>query len=451
MRKKILFLMVLLSLSTLTLNAQIAIRDSKVVENAIIKPQRFDSLSNIELQRIPINYKKYIGYKLYFLPRSSKFTSDENREIDFLFTNKIIQQINIETPRYQTNKTQSNESKIKKAAFGILSDKLKGIKQVNDKVENAIDKRDNSTASIDNSVVVDLENTDVYKPLAHIQPTSNYSTPQEVRFTTIPDSVEGKYFTIIDIKARDYHSDSKEYKNLEDDDFSRINPSLLMLKIALRNDTNNDTLYWKIRADRLGEPFFLVPFFEKQKKLYLNQNLVLRDKDKTYNILEDMVDVNTGEVVSIKYGEVWTCTDISFVELKDSYYLEGFYFLKNGNKEVKIAMQNNRLDDFFMLESEFNKNKEEEIKAEQEREKQEELKIIKFRKDCIAKWGQKIGSYVAEGKVIIGMNKEMCSAAWGSPIDKNKTIVRGLTSEQWVYGWGAYLYFENGILKVIQN
>jgi hypothetical protein len=62
-----------------------------------------------------------------------------------------------------------------------------------------------------------------------------------------------------------------------------------------------------------------------------------------------------------------------------------------------------------------------------------------------------MGTYIADGKVVLGMNKEMCSSAWGSPIDINRRIVRGLTHEQWVYGWGTYLYFENGVLTAIQD
>ena len=38
-----------------------------------------------------------------------------------------------------------------------------------------------------------------------------------------------------------------------------------------------------------------------------------------------------------------------------------------------------------------------------------------------------------------------------NPINRNRTIVSGLTSEQWVYGWGTYLYFDNGKLTAIQD
>ena len=49
------------------------------------------------------------------------------------------------------------------------------------------------------------------------------------------------------------------------------------------------------------------------------------------------------------------------------------------------------------------------------------------------------------------MNKEMCRQSWGEPLDINRTIVKGLTHEQWVYGYGTYLYFNNDILTTIQD
>ena len=54
--------------------------------------------------------------------------------------------------------------------------------------------------------------------------------------------------------------------------------------------------------------------------------------------------------------------------------------------------------------------------------------------------------------VLLGMNQEaVLSSSWGRPKDINRTTNRYGTREQWVYGNGNYLYFENGILTSIQN
>jgi len=442
MKKVILFLVVLLNLGLTSLNAQITIRETDVVEKAIIKPKQFDSLSNITMQKHPTDYKKYIGYKLFFLPKSknykSQFSSDnKERIIDFLYSNDTIQIIKdgkIPFEQITLSQIYGDPKNIKGAALSQYNERKKNYENI------------------------DKALTNIYMPHFYHERTDKTDGTISGKIGTLPDSVYGKYFTIIDIKGKEPYG-SKEYKKLEDVDLEDGREWQLSLKITLRNESNQDILYWIVDQARfIGNPFFLVPYFEKQRDIFLNQNIVLRYSDRTNTKLQDLIDVNTGAIINIKYGEVWTCSDISFVDSKDSYYLNCFYFLKNGDREVKIELGSGFVNDYFMLETEFKRQKlekqkkeEERQKEQQEREKKEQQEKIKFRNDCIAKWGQKMGSYIAEGKVVLGMNKEMCIASWGNPIDINRTIVKGLTSEQWVYGWGTYLYFDNGVLSAMQN
>ena len=425
--------------------AQITMRESNVVERAVFKPQQFDSLTNIIMQNRPTDYKKYIGYKLFFLPKSTNYkprhSSNEDNVvvIDFLFSKVGIQIV-------EENRAIFDDTGIGQLMLKQGKPKGAGLEQYN-RLKEEYDKGG-------------VKTTNTYKPqsLSSIPITKRIGGAKvhSAEFGTIPDSVEGKYFVILDIKGK---ISGNEYLKLEDIDIGGRNPDLLSLEIALRNETNKDTLFWVIEQARfMGKPFILVPYFEKQKSMYLNQNLVLKYINRTNTNLENLIDVNTGEIVKIKFGEVWTCSDVSFIDSKDSYYLSGFYFLKNGNREVKFDLESNLLNDYFMLETEYikqelekQKKEEERIKEEQEREKIRQQEQIKFRNDCIAKWGQKMGTYIADGKVMLSMNKEMCIAAWGKPINTNRTIVRGLTHEQWVYGWANYLYFENGILTGIQD
>lgn len=54
--------------------------------------------------------------------------------------------------------------------------------------------------------------------------------------------------------------------------------------------------------------------------------------------------------------------------------------------------------------------------------------------------------------VSIGMSKEdVYASSWGRPEKVNTTTTKYGTREQWVYGPGNYLYFENGKLTAIQN
>ena len=52
----------------------------------------------------------------------------------------------------------------------------------------------------------------------------------------------------------------------------------------------------------------------------------------------------------------------------------------------------------------------------------------------------------------IGMTaEEVRNSQWGAPDDINSTTTANSVTEQWVYGNGRYLYFEDGILTAIQE
>lgn len=415
--KKLFSLLFLLIFATITVNAQITIRETSVIEKAALKPQRldsllrperFDSLSNMIVQKRPIDYKKYIGYKLFFPPKSKNYSPKDVAEkepiIDFLYTNET----------------------------------------------NTLQKK-----------------TNIYLP--HLYRKSNEG--RNGKIGTLSDSIEGRYFTIIDIKGKEsYYNLDKEYVNLAELSADENNYLNLSLKITLRSESNKDTLNYIVVSANFTFPngFFLVPYFEKQRSLYLNKRLVLKldslNSPSITNLkLKNFVDLNTGTTLDIKRDEIWTCSDISFADSEDSPYMKCFYFFKNGNREFKLQVQKNDIVDIiFISEKEFkeqelyNLKKAEEIKREAEERKKQEilqkrLDRAKFVKDCIAKWGQKMGNNVANGNVVLGMNKEMCTTAWGEPLDINKTIARGFTTEQWVYGLGTYLYFSQGVLTTIQN
>lgn len=434
--------MIIMGFSINSINAQITLRENDVVERPVFKPKQFDSLTNIVMQKHPTDYKKYIGYKLFYLPKSKKYKtkySSDNKErvIDFLFSNDTIQiekEGKIPFEQITLTKIFGNPSELKGRALEQYNEKKKNYENI------------------------DKEKTNIYLPHFYHNKTDKTDGKIYGKIGTSPDSIYGKYFSILNIEGKEPYG-SKEFKKLDDIDIEGGRNWQLSLKITLRNEENQDVLYWIVDQARfIGSPFFLVPYFEKQRDIYLNQNVVLRYSDRTNTNLQNLIDVNTGETINIEYGEVWTCSDISFIESKDSYYLKCYYFLKKGGKEVKIGLESELLRGYFMLETEFKqqelekqRKEEERKKEEEERQKKAEQERVIFKKECIAKWGQKMGGYIADGKVLLGMNKEMCISAWGNPINRNRTIVNGLTSEQWVYGWGTYLYFDNGKLTAIQD
>ena len=91
-----------------------------------------------------------------------------------------------------------------------------------------------------------------------------------------------------------------------------------------------------------------------------------------------------------------------------------------------------------------------------EREKLEQEEIWKRKQAekyarLTKKYGKNIAKEIIEGYVRIGWTKEMCIESWGEPDEINKTTNKYSVSEQWVYGSGSYLYFDNGRLSTIQN
>jgi len=89
------------------------------------------------------------------------------------------------------------------------------------------------------------------------------------------------------------------------------------------------------------------------------------------------------------------------------------------------------------------------IRKEREAKKKRESQV---RLDnLIKKYGVVNGKRLLESKVWIGMTKEMALESWGKPEDINVTITNYGRDEQWVYGSGQYLYFDDGILTTIQK
>jgi hypothetical protein len=66
-------------------------------------------------------------------------------------------------------------------------------------------------------------------------------------------------------------------------------------------------------------------------------------------------------------------------------------------------------------------------------------------------WPGDIEQLVLSGRIRIGMTTEQVRAAWGEPKSVHETLTRFGSFQQWVYGLGQYLYFDNGQLTAIQQ
>ena len=87
-------------------------------------------------------------------------------------------------------------------------------------------------------------------------------------------------------------------------------------------------------------------------------------------------------------------------------------------------------------------NKEKQLKEMREKANRLQAANAKHAAVQSAKPGARIG---------MGTNEVVNDTSWGKPHSINRTTGSFGTTEQWVYGSGNYLYFNNGKLTTIQN
>lgn len=136
--------------------------------------------------------------------------------------------------------------------------------------------------------------------------------------------------------------------------------------------------------------------------------------------------------------------------------------IQHRNDSIDIAEKRIRAKQDSISDAEYLANqKTQEIQHEAHRKKNTEQskqnKVESVQKDLerkqanITRYGESNGTLINNHQVKIGWSKDMCIASWGKPKSVNTTTTENLKSEQWVYSMKKYLYFDNGILKAIQN
>lgn len=184
--------------------------------------------------------------------------------------------------------------------------------------------------------------------------------------------------------------------------------------LKLQEKKSNDIVYYEYDSDdEYSFPFVIVGFFEKQKSVFVGKEFVFRNSE-----FEGAADIHTGKPVTIKTGQKWKCIDLT---IEEKYYDLSLIF-ENSLGEKVADLYDRAINMAYTLKEVSNYKK---------------------------KFGQENFEKILQGKVKIGMTKEMCKLSWGTPNSINKTITSGKNTEQWVYS-DNYLYFDNGRLTAIQ-
>lgn len=138
---------------------------------------------------------------------------------------------------------------------------------------------------------------------------------------------------------------------------------------------------------------------------------------------------------------------ISLIEKKSSSYILAGNVTGSEDGKVYVELSPNKLldaEDYYA-----------QLRAEEERKRLEQEALAQARAERYEalkkKYGKGTADLMMEGKVRIGWSKQMCIEGWGEPESINRSSGSWGVHEQWVYGGGNYLYFENGKLTSIQN
>ena len=191
--------------------------------------------------------------------------------------------------------------------------------------------------------------------------------------------------------------------------------------LELEEKESKDKVYFEYSTEfKHIFPFLVVGFYEKEKKRIVGNEFVF--KNNTLKVSSGSgLDIETGKPLTIKTGDKWKIVDLT---IEEKYYNLAIIVVNSLGEKTSVSYDtafNERSYAFTV-------------------EKADKLK---------QRFGKENFYNILQGKVKIGMTKEMCELSWGLPKDINKTLTNKSSSEQWVYEEN-YLYFDNNELTAIQ-
>lgn len=221
-----------------------------------------------------------------------------------------------------------------------------------------------------------------------------------------------------------------------------------------------------IFTEKYNFKWVVLGHYEKMKALYINQEFVFVGFDSyraIYGYKSDgFIHLETDTISrNIPKESVWKCVDVQVklrkkddrMELEkrspivlifdNQKYGKHYCYLEDeSGKPYKALLDETKplICGRFQLKSYYDNVKALNIAAKNKR-----------KAELTKKYGSSNATLILQGKIRIGMTKNMCIDAWGRPSDINKTSGSFGVHEQWVYGFGSYVYFENGVITTIQN
>jgi len=408
--KKILLLT--LSFITFSVYSQIDIRDNvklKAIDNS--QTSEYDSLFDFEKQQKNSDYLKFIGEELFLPPLSDK--NQKGVEIG------VLSVLNL--------RTEKAAEHIPDTAYA--QENLKGI------YDGYYDKKAKEIASDLSQYKI---TTNIYDPYISIV-IGNPSYTPKIELNRQIFNKNYKIINITDARNENLRGKTEELKRL---------------RIWLQTETD-DTIYFDkdlAFAEQSLNPFLVKGFYEYHKKNYIGKKLfVFKDSEQDYygKSKAPYIDINTGEEITLKTGELWTCEEISFINLPQIKTLYPFYILSRENQQIKI-----RLGELFKsglltleeLENLYNHWLQE--KNERIREKEEQL--AKVKNDCQQRFSANNCEKLINGQIELSMTKEMILYAYGTPYKTFSAQSNSGVNEIYSYG-GTVIFFKNEKVVAVEQ
>lgn len=439
---KMFIITLLTTMLTCNIFSQVTISNyEKKIDTTYIRPEPYDSLSdcllrfkpngNFELEKSKI----YIGTQFYLPPLSN----EKNDSLAY------VQAPILYTQKFNTMKidTQNRKSWLE-LGYHFSDDPLRLIDKV---------RKYNGIA------------TNIYKPfLYQIKETENNI---EVSVGTSKE-IGDRYYTLINLEIANPEKilqTESDFKELAINRNYLAHYSILPYGMyetglfTLKDNISGDTVY--CTGDLSN--FICVPYFIKQKKIFEKNFFIYTGSNL------EKTNLVTTKKFNLENGSKWLCKEVTLIKNGQDYvngpfvkYKINYVLINNvGNTifqdEYDWGENSSFIAEEKIIEQEINKKlKEDEIIANQkqvesENKRKKQIEYEKRKTDCIALYGESDGSIIAQNKVKIGFNLDMCKLAWGSPFNRNKTTTELKVYEDWYYAYGRSLHFENGILKTIEE
>lgn len=188
--------------------------------------------------------------------------------------------------------------------------------------------------------------------------------------------------------------------------------------LLLKNEEDSLYCYMNEReVSNEADEFIILGYYEKLKEKYVGKTFKATGRN-------EFSKFGTEEKIDIAPGTTFKCVDIT-ITLAD---YNGIYaVLENssiGKIKAKISEDGIPID----------------------------VIDISYFNQLVKKYGTQYANLIIAKQVKVGMTKQMALESWGKPYDGiNKTTGSFGIHEQWCYGSGVYLYFENGKLTAIQD